>query len=112
VGHRCLFENSFERDTKAVGSKKYTLPEQSMVKPIPRDHKGLYACEPFNHGIQQDVLDEDIGGKDKMDKIIVCTFKLRGTEKEIEKVKAQIASLSSLEEVISLYINTKEVENG
>ena len=39
-----------------------------------------------------------------MEKIIVASFKLRGTEKEIERVKAQIASLSSLEEVISLYI--------
>jgi hypothetical protein len=47
----------------------------------------------------------------KMIKTIVASFKLRGTEKEIERVRARIASLSSLEEVISLYINTKEVEN-
>ena len=26
-----------------------------MVKKILKDHKGLYACEPFNHGIQQSV---------------------------------------------------------
>ena len=23
-----------------------------MVKKIPKDHMGLYACEPINHGIQ------------------------------------------------------------
>jgi hypothetical protein len=107
MGHRCLFENSFERDTKAVGGKKSSVPEQSMVKPILRDHKGLVLIPTIFRDKQSNITEED-----KMDKIIVCTFKLRGTEKEIEKVKAQIASLSSLEEVISLYINTKEVENG
>ena len=35
---------------------------------------------------------------------MTATFKLRGTEKEIEKVKARIASLSACEECISLYI--------
>ena len=39
-----------------------------------------------------------------MEKIITATFKVRGTEKEIEKMKARIASLSANEEVISLYI--------
>ena len=38
-----------------------------------------------------------------MDKIIVATFKVRGTEKEIEKIKARIAVLLSCEEVISLH---------
>jgi hypothetical protein len=107
VGDRCLFENSLERDKKTVGSKKYTLPEQSMVKPISRDHKGLVLIPTIFRDKQSNITDED-----KMMKTIVASFKLRGTEKEIEKVKAQIASLSSLEEVISLYINTKEVENG
>ena len=23
-----------------------------VVKKIPKDHMGLYACEPFNHGMQ------------------------------------------------------------
>lgn len=27
-----------------------------MVTKLPKDHKGLYACEPFNHGIQQDII--------------------------------------------------------
>jgi hypothetical protein len=26
-----------------------------MIKPIKKDHLGLYSCKPFNHGIQQDV---------------------------------------------------------
>lgn len=44
-----------------------------------------------------------------MEKIIVATFKIRGVEKEIERMKARIASLSAQEEVISLYIKEKEV---
>ena len=43
-----------------------------------------------------------------MDKIIVATFNLRGTEKEIERVKARIASLSACEECVSLYIREKK----
>ena len=39
-----------------------------------------------------------------MDKIIMASFKVRGTEKEIERVKARIAALSACEEVISLYL--------
>ena len=42
--------------------------------------------------------------KGKMIKTIKAAFKLKGTEKQIEKVKARIASLSACEEVISLYI--------
>ena len=38
-----------------------------------------------------------------MDRIIDVTFKVRGTEKEIEKVKARIAVLMSCEEVVSLH---------
>ena len=43
-------------------------------------------------------------GKRKMIRTIEATFKLRGTEKEIERVKARIASLSACEECLSLYI--------
>ena len=43
-------------------------------------------------------------GKRKMEKIVTATLKVRGTEKEIERVKARIASLLACEEVISLYI--------
>ena len=43
-----------------------------------------------------------------MDTIIRATFKLRGTEKEIERMKARIASLSANEEVISLYMGEEE----
>lgn len=43
-----------------------------------------------------------------MIKIVRAAFKLRGTEKEIERVKAKIASLSILEEVISLYMGEEE----
>ena len=42
-----------------------------------------------------------------MEKTITATFRLRGTEKEIEVVKARIAVLSTCEEVISMHI--KEV---
>ena len=42
-----------------------------------------------------------------MDKIIVASFKVRGTEKEIERVKGRIAALSVCEEVISMYITVK-----
>ena len=43
-------------------------------------------------------------GKKNVEKTIKCFFKLRGTTREIEIVKAKIAALSSLEEVISLFI--------
>ena len=39
-----------------------------------------------------------------MDKFIVASFKVRGTEKEIERIKARIASLTACEEVVSMYI--------
>ena len=73
------------------------------VGKIPKDHKGLYLCPPYNHGIQQNV-----SKKRTMIKVIRAEFKLRGTEKEIERVKAKIASLSILEEVISLYLGEEE----
>ena len=41
---------------------------------------------------------------EKMDKIIVATFKVRGTEKEIERIKARIASLTACEEIVSMHI--------
>jgi hypothetical protein len=99
-----------------------------VVKKIPKEHKGLYLCSPNKHGRQSNISEDTYNGvggdttlkprakcfhdtNGKMIKTIVASFKLRGSEKEIEKVRAQIASLSSLEEVISLYINTKEVEN-
>ena len=45
-----------------------------------------------------------------MDKIIVVTFKLRGTEKEIERIKARIASLTACEEIVSMYIRMAKEE--
>ena len=50
-----------------------------------------------------------IGENKKMEKTIVTSFKVRGTEKEIEKVKARIASLTACEEVISMYIKETKV---
>ena len=44
-----------------------------------------------------------------MDKRIVASFKVRGTEKEIESIKARIASLTACEEVISMYIKETKV---
>ena len=41
-----------------------------------------------------------------MEKIVTVTCKLRGTENEIERVKARLASVSEMEEVISLYIRS------
>jgi hypothetical protein len=41
--------------------------------------------------------------------MVVATFKLRGMEKEIERIKARIASLTACEEVISLFIKEEEV---
>lgn len=47
-----------------------------------------------------------------MQKIVRAVFKLRGTEKEINKVKAKIAALSACEEVESLHIGeVKEYVN-
>jgi hypothetical protein len=46
----------------------------------------------------------------EMIKEIRAVFKLKGTEKAIERVKAKIASLSILEEVISLYISEEIME--
>ena len=43
-----------------------------------------------------------------MRKTIRCTFELSGTENEIERVKAKIASLSAQEEVVSLYIGEEK----
>ena len=43
-----------------------------------------------------------------MIKVIRAEFKLSGTENEIERVKAKIASLSILEEVVSLYIREED----
>lgn len=43
-----------------------------------------------------------------MEKTITATFKLRGAEKEIERVKARIAVLSTCKEVISLYLGEEE----
>lgn len=42
-----------------------------------------------------------------MEKIVVVTVKLRGTENEIEHVKAVIASVSANEEVVGMYIEEK-----
>ena len=39
-----------------------------------------------------------------MEKLIVATFKVRGTEKEIERIKARIASLTACEEIVSMFI--------
>ena len=44
-----------------------------------------------------------------MDKMIIVSFRMRGTEKEIESIKARIASLSACEEVISMYIKETKV---
>ena len=30
-----------------------------MIKKIPRDHRGLYACPPFCGGIQTNINEED-----------------------------------------------------
>ena len=46
-----------------------------------------------------------------MEETIIANFRIRGTGKEIEKVKAKIASLSAQEEVISLYIKEVETKN-
>ena len=43
-----------------------------------------------------------------MYKTIKATFKLRGTESEIERMKARIASLSACEECVSLYMGEEE----
>ena len=48
-------------------------------------------------------------GERKMIKTIRTEFRLRGTEKEIERVKARIASLSACEECVSLYIGEEEL---
>lgn len=45
---------------------------------------------------------------EKMIKTIKASFKLKGTEKEIDKVKARLASLSACEEVISLYMEEEK----
>ena len=54
MGYRCLSKNFSKRNKKAGGCTKSTLPENRMV--IPRDHKGLLACEPFNHGEQTIII--------------------------------------------------------
>ena len=46
--------------------------------------------------------------KQKMIKTIKATYKLRGTEQEIGRIKARIATLSACEECVSLYIEEKE----
>ena len=46
---------------------------------------------------------------EKMQTKITATFMVRGTKKDIERVKAHIAVLSICEEVKSLHIKEKEV---
>ena len=41
--------------------------------------------------------------------IVRAVFTIRGTEKEIERVKARIASLSACEDVISLYMGEEDM---
>ena len=43
-----------------------------------------------------------------MIKTITATFKLCGTAKEIEKIKARIAALSACEECVSLYLGEEQ----
>jgi len=45
-----------------------------------------------------------------MQKIVTAQFLLRGTEKEIERVKARIAALSACEEIVSMYIKEGETK--
>ena len=42
-------------------------------------------------------------------KIVRAVFKLRGTEDEIQKIKARIAVLSTCEGVASLYMGEEEM---
>jgi len=46
----------------------------------------------------------------KMQKIVTAQFLLRGTEKEIETVKARIAALSAYEEVVSMFLREAKIE--
>jgi len=39
-----------------------------------------------------------------MQKIVTAQFLLRGTEKEIERVKARIAALTACEEVVTMFM--------
>lgn len=64
----------------------------------------------YDPEIKTNLCDGKIEGVISMEKIIVATFKVRGTEKEIEKVRARIASLTACEEIISMYF-VKEKEN-
>jgi len=43
-----------------------------------------------------------------MDKIIRATFKLRGTENEINRMRARIAGLSACEEVVIMFMGGDE----
>jgi len=45
-----------------------------------------------------------------MQKIVTAQFLLRGTEKEIERIKARIAALSAYEEVVSMFIKEVKAE--
>lgn len=43
-----------------------------------------------------------------MERIVVVTLKLRGTDEEIKHVKAVMASISTCEEVVSMYIKEEK----
>jgi len=45
-----------------------------------------------------------------MQKIVTAQFLLRGTEKEIERVKARIAALTVCEEVVSMFMKEAVTE--
>ena len=38
---------------------------------------------------------------------LIITVKIRGTEKEVNRIKARFAALSSSEEIVSMFIKTK-----
>ena len=40
--------------------KKQRKGQACRAMLIPKDHKGLYACEPYNHGIQQKISKEAV----------------------------------------------------
>lgn len=63
--HRNISETLSKRDKKAIRRARAAFQNKSMVKKIPRDHMGLYACEPFYHGIQQSIEKSGVSSKER-----------------------------------------------
>ena len=74
------------------------------MKPKETVYQKLWKYSPSLAENLLEGIEKEKRRKEKMDKMINATFIVRGTEKEIETIKARIAALSTKEEILSMYL--------